>query len=176
MRRIVISAIYDAKNLEQAHGAIRDIIACPIKIIRPTIFPVENRRAIMGNFLRIITEVVMREHLEGTYQENAYAHIESIRSAIDLVPISYRDSAVVEINSWHDHDGFAQHVITVCYDRPPTKDEINQQIATEHARIAKEIEWFQRRGMDLLREAAVYGYQVPDWPFKPEMPASSEEG
>lgn len=130
----------------------------------------------MRNLPEIHTEVVMRERLEGTYQENAYAHIESIRSAIDLVPISYRDSAVVEINSWRDHDGFEQHVITVSYDRPATEDEINQQIAAEHARIAKEIEWFQRRGNELLREAAVYGYQVPDWPFKPEMSASSEEG
>jgi hypothetical protein len=126
---------------------------------------------------RIHTDVVKRDRLGSEYRENAYAHIESVRAALDEIPEEYRMSAIFEIRTWLDRDGLEEHAMTVSYQRPPTKAEIKQQIAEDRERISNEIRWFQERGRDLLREAAECGYQIPEekWPFKVGLPAPLDE-
>lgn len=123
------------------------------------------------------TEVVKRERLGSEYRENAYAHIESVRAALDAIPEPYRMSAVFEIRTWLDRDGIEEHAMTVSYERPPTKPEINEQVEESRKRVAEEIDWFHERAKDILREAAECGYTVPDekWPFKAEQPAALDE-
>ncbi len=81
-----------------------------------------------------------------------------------------------EIRTWLDRDGLEEHAMTVSYERPPTTAEIKQQIEDDRKRISEEIEWFQDRGRELMREAAACGYQIPEekWPFKAELPAPLE--
>lgn len=123
---------------------------------------------------RIHTDVVKRERLGSEYRENAYAHIENVRAALDQIPDEFRMSAVFEIRTWLDRDGLEEHSMTVSYERPPTKDEIKQQIAESRKSVADEIEWFHQRAKCLLREAAECGFEIPEekWPFKAERPAS----
>lgn len=126
---------------------------------------------------RIHTDVVKRERLGSEYRENAYAHIESVRAALDAVPQEYRASAIFEIRTWHDRDGCEEHSMTVSYERPPTKGEVKKQIAEARKNVAQELEWFQERGADLLREAAACGFSIPEeqWPFKASQPAPLED-
>ena len=125
---------------------------------------------------RIHTDVAKRDRLGSEYRENAYAHIESVREALDRIPEEFRMSAMFEIRTWLDRDGLEEHAMTVSYERPPTTAEIKQQIEDDRKRISEEIEWFQDRGRELMREAAACGYQSPKekWPFKAELPAPLE--
>nr|WP_250807393.1 hypothetical protein [Neorhizobium tomejilense] len=123
------------------------------------------------------TEVVKRERLGSEYRENAYVHLESVRTALDAIPEQYRMSAVFEIRTWLDRDGIEEHAMTVSYERPPTKSEIEAQIEESRKRVAEEINWFHKRAKEILREAAECGYSVPDekWPFKADQPAALDE-
>jgi hypothetical protein len=122
------------------------------------------------------TDVVKRDRLGSEYRENAYAHIESVRAALERIPVEFRMSAIFEIRTWLDRDGLEEHAMTVSYERPPTAAEAKQQIEDDQKRISDEIEWFQERGRELMREAAQCGYRIPEekWPFKAELPAPLE--
>jgi hypothetical protein len=131
----------------------------------------------MKYLARIHTDVVKRDRLGSEYQENAYAHIESVRAALGKIPEEYRMSATFEIRTWLDRDGFEEHSMTVSYERPPTKDEIRQQIADSRKQVADDLKWFQERAKDFLKEAAECGFEIPEeqWPFKADIPAPLDE-
>jgi hypothetical protein len=125
----------------------------------------------------IHTDVVKRDVLGSEYRENAYAHIESVRAALDRIPEEFRMDAVFEIRTWMDRDGIEEHSMTISYERPPTKSEIAQQIEDSRKNVAQELEWLNARAKDILREAAECGYAVRDdrWPFKADQPAPLDE-
>lgn len=126
---------------------------------------------------KIHIDVVKRDHIGSGYTENAYAHIEQVRAALDKIPEEFRTSAVFEISTWNDRDDVAEHAMRISYARPPTKEEVKQQIADARKSVADEIDWVHRRARDILREAAECGYAVPDakWPFKADRPAPLDD-
>jgi hypothetical protein len=117
-------------------------------------------------------EVVRRDEIHSEYRENAYAHIENVRAALEKVPIEFRADAVFELNTWEDRDDLPAYSMTISYERPPTEAEIAEQMAEDRRRLAEDIEWIQRRASEILKQAQESGYTFADgdWPFKTDLP------